>query len=111
MSVSVAHIKTNDDEPVMSWTLTVPCRISAELWPCQLEADGQCREMKGIKQQHLKDWEENNTMLWVNIWEYVKFDMNGMSATIGFSIGKSIFNNNLKTFKDSFAVSYKVVNR
>ncbi|XP_077060113.1 uncharacterized protein il17rc isoform X2 [Siphateles boraxobius] len=66
MSVSVAHIKTNDDEPVMSWNLTVPCRISAELWPCQLEADGHCREIKGFRQQHLKDWEENSTMLWAS---------------------------------------------
>jgi len=79
MSVSVAHIKTNDDEPVMSWNLTVPCRISAELWPCQLEADGQCREIKGFRQHHLKDWEENSTKLWVNIWEYVNFDMNGFN--------------------------------
>ncbi|KAG1950067.1 interleukin-17 receptor C [Pimephales promelas] len=66
MSVSVAHIKTNDDEPVMSWNLTVPCRISAELWPCQLEADGQCREIKGFRQHHLKDWEENSTKLWAS---------------------------------------------
>ncbi|CAM4731612.1 unnamed protein product [Leuciscus chuanchicus] len=66
MSVSVAHTKTNDGESVMSWNLTVTCRISAELWLCQLEADGQCREIKGIKPQHLKDWEENSTMLWAS---------------------------------------------
>ncbi|KAK7119145.1 hypothetical protein R3I94_021108 [Phoxinus phoxinus] len=67
MSVSVAHIETNDGEPVMSWNVTAPCRISAELWPCQLEADGQCREVKGFRQQTLKStWEENSTMLWAS---------------------------------------------
>ncbi|XP_051768391.1 uncharacterized protein il17rc isoform X2 [Ctenopharyngodon idella] len=65
MSVSVAHIKTNNDQPAMSWNLTVPCRISAELWPCQLEADGQCREIKGFR-QHGNDWEENSTILWAS---------------------------------------------
>ncbi|XP_067288109.1 uncharacterized protein il17rc isoform X2 [Pseudorasbora parva] len=66
ISVSVAHTKTNNDDPVLSWSLMVPCRISAELWPCQLQADGQCREIKGFRQQHLKDWEENSTTLWAS---------------------------------------------
>uniref|UniRef100_A0A8C1RCS3 Interleukin 17 receptor C n=1 Tax=Cyprinus carpio TaxID=7962 RepID=A0A8C1RCS3_CYPCA len=68
MSVSLAHIKTNDGKPVLSWNITVPCRIRAELWPCQLEADGKCTEVEGFRQKCCNDWSENSTILWeVNI--------------------------------------------
>ncbi|XP_042622689.1 uncharacterized protein LOC109082191 [Cyprinus carpio] len=66
MSVSLAHIKTNDGEPVLSWNLTAPCRIRAESWPCQLEADGKCTEVTGFRQKCCNDWTENSTVLWAS---------------------------------------------
>ncbi|XP_016350079.1 uncharacterized protein il17rc isoform X4 [Sinocyclocheilus anshuiensis] len=66
MSVSLAHIKTNDGKPVLSWNFTVPCRIRAELWPCQLEADGKCTEVEGFRQKCCNDWRENSTILWAS---------------------------------------------
>ncbi|KAL1264948.1 hypothetical protein QQF64_002975 [Cirrhinus molitorella] len=66
MSVSLAHIKMNDGEPVLSWNLTAPCRIRAELWPCQMKADGKCTEVKGFRQKCCKNWEENSTALWAS---------------------------------------------
>ncbi|XP_042589729.1 interleukin-17 receptor C isoform X2 [Cyprinus carpio] len=66
MSVSLAHIKTNDGKPVLSWNITVPCRIRAELWPCQLEADGKCTEVEGFRQKCCNDWSENSTILWAS---------------------------------------------
>ncbi len=67
MSVSLAHIKTNDGNPVLSWNLTVPCRIRVKMWPCQLKADGKCTEVEGFRQKCCNDWRENRTILWVNI--------------------------------------------
>ncbi|XP_050978353.1 interleukin-17 receptor C [Labeo rohita] len=66
MSVSLAHIKANNGEPVLSWNLTAPCRIRAELWPCQIKADGTCTEVKGFRQKCCNDWTENNTVLWAS---------------------------------------------
>ncbi|XP_052465327.1 interleukin-17 receptor C isoform X3 [Carassius gibelio] len=66
MSVSLAHIKSNVGEPVLSWNLTAPCRIRAEAWPCQLEADGTCTEVKGFRQNCCNDWTENSTALWAS---------------------------------------------
>ncbi|XP_051957032.1 uncharacterized protein LOC127625715 [Xyrauchen texanus] len=68
MSVSVEHTKTYNGQPVLSWNLTAPCRLKAELWPCQVEADGQCREVDGFRQQccNKTNWEENITALWAS---------------------------------------------
>ncbi|XP_073682117.1 interleukin-17 receptor C isoform X2 [Garra rufa] len=66
MSVSLAHIKTNDGEPVLSWNLTAPCRIKAELWPCQIKADGKCTEVKGFREKCCNNWRENSTVLWAS---------------------------------------------
>ncbi|XP_051967175.1 uncharacterized protein LOC127632566 isoform X2 [Xyrauchen texanus] len=68
VSVSVAHTKTYDGLPVLSWILTAPCRLKAELWPCQVQADGECKEVDGFRLQccNKKDWEENVTALWAS---------------------------------------------
>ncbi|XP_065096902.1 interleukin-17 receptor C isoform X1 [Paramisgurnus dabryanus] len=68
VSVFVYHTKTNDDQPVLAWNLSAPCRLDAELWPCQLHADGQCKEIHGFRQQSSNEtqWEENITTLWTS---------------------------------------------
>ncbi|XP_043107897.1 interleukin-17 receptor C isoform X2 [Puntigrus tetrazona] len=65
ISVSLAHMETNDGKPVLSWKLTVPCRIRADLWPCQLEDDGNCTEVEGFRQK-CNGWEESKTILWAS---------------------------------------------
>lgn len=65
-SVSVVHMKTNNNKPMLSWNLTSPCRIKAELWPCLLQADGECREVNGFRQQCCNTWTENSTKLWAS---------------------------------------------
>ncbi|TRY58827.1 hypothetical protein DNTS_022335 [Danionella cerebrum] len=47
LTVTVALIKTNENQPMLFWTLAIPCPVRAELWPCHLQADGNCRELPG----------------------------------------------------------------
>uniref|UniRef100_A0A4W4E285 Interleukin 17 receptor C n=1 Tax=Electrophorus electricus TaxID=8005 RepID=A0A4W4E285_ELEEL len=70
VSLSVAHAVSNKGHPVLSWNLTAPCRLEAELWPCQMEAesDSGCKEVQGFRVTlgTYSQWQENVTTLWVS---------------------------------------------
>ncbi|XP_036414977.1 uncharacterized protein il17rc isoform X2 [Colossoma macropomum] len=68
MFLSVGHSKTNEGRPVLSWNLTAPCRLEAEVWPCRMGAgSGQgCSEVPGFRVQHNESsqWWEDSATLW-----------------------------------------------
>lgn len=68
VSVLVYHTKTYDGQPGLGWDLSAPCRIKADLWPCQVQANGKCTEIHGFRQQCSNEtqWEENGTALWAS---------------------------------------------
>ncbi|XP_026876160.2 uncharacterized protein il17rc [Electrophorus electricus] len=70
VSLSVAHAVSNKGHPVLSWNLTAPCRLEAELWPCQMEAesDSGCKEVQGFRVTlgTYSQWQENVTTLWTS---------------------------------------------
>ncbi|XP_029108319.1 uncharacterized protein LOC114910601 [Scleropages formosus] len=52
ISVSVRPSQTHEDEAVLEWTVSAPCRLEAELWPCRMGAAeaSRCREVEGMRQ-------------------------------------------------------------
>ncbi|XP_072521701.1 interleukin-17 receptor C isoform X2 [Salminus brasiliensis] len=70
VSLSVGHTKSNEGRPVLSWTLSAPCRLEAEVWPCRMGAGSgsDCKEVPGFRVQRNKSskWSENNTVLWTS---------------------------------------------
>ncbi|KAG9260682.1 hypothetical protein AMEX_G26972 [Astyanax mexicanus] len=69
-SLTVSHNKTNDGRPVLSWILSAPCSLEAEVWPCRMGAGpgSDCKEVPGFRVNHTKDliWSENSSTLWIS---------------------------------------------
>ncbi|XP_030632798.1 interleukin-17 receptor C [Chanos chanos] len=97
VSLSVALAKDNRGREVLNWNVTAPCRLEAELWPCQLGAGPgriSCREVEGFRQSiHPNStWNENRTGPWTsgsfeninpNLPLCVKLKVNGMKGSLG----------------------------
>lgn len=68
MSLSVAHSETNEGRPALSWNMSAPCRLEAEVWPCQMAVTlgGGCTEVPGFRRNISSGWEENISMVWVS---------------------------------------------
>uniref|UniRef100_A0A4W5R1W2 Interleukin 17 receptor C n=1 Tax=Hucho hucho TaxID=62062 RepID=A0A4W5R1W2_9TELE len=69
VSVSVVQGQMNSGGAMLSWNLTAPCRVEAEVWPCQKEAGlnkDRCTELVAFR-QHLSDdiWWENSRGHWL----------------------------------------------
>ncbi|XP_053509504.1 uncharacterized protein il17rc [Ictalurus furcatus] len=68
MSLSVGHSETNEGRPALSWNMSAPCRLEAEVWPCQMAVTlgGGCREVPGFRRNISTGWEENISMVWTS---------------------------------------------
>lgn len=67
VSVSVVRGQMNSGGSMLSWNVSTPCRLEAEVWLCQRDAGvGGCRE-QGSSRQPLSNgpWMENRKGLWV----------------------------------------------
>nr|XP_023652528.1 interleukin-17 receptor C-like [Paramormyrops kingsleyae]XP_023652529.1 interleukin-17 receptor C-like [Paramormyrops kingsleyae]XP_023652530.1 interleukin-17 receptor C-like [Paramormyrops kingsleyae] len=53
VTVSVDPVPTNNNETALSWTLSAPCRVDAELWLCQMPEGGigHCGEVQGSRKR------------------------------------------------------------
>lgn len=71
VSVSVVQGQMNSGGTMLSWNLTAPCRVEAEVWPCQKEAGldmDRCTELVAFRQRLSDDiWRENSRGHWVRI--------------------------------------------
>ncbi|XP_035236426.1 interleukin-17 receptor C [Anguilla anguilla] len=72
VSVSVDPVPTNGNDTVLSWTLSAPCRVEAELWLCRMEKGGAgqgCGEVEGsrlrLQDSILTDWQVNSQGHWI----------------------------------------------
>ncbi|XP_046882021.1 interleukin-17 receptor C-like isoform X3 [Hypomesus transpacificus] len=66
VSVSVVRGQMNSGGSMLSWNVSTPCRLEAEVWLCQRDAGvGGCRE-QGSSRQPLSNgpWMENRKGLW-----------------------------------------------
>ncbi|KAF4093535.1 hypothetical protein AMELA_G00003040 [Ameiurus melas] len=68
MSLSVGHSKTNEGHPALIWNMSAPCRLEAEVWPCQMAVSlgGGCNEVPGFRRNISTGWEENSSMVWTS---------------------------------------------
>lgn len=68
LSLSVGHTETNDGAAALSWNMSAPCRLEAEVWPCRMATSlgAGCREVPGFRQIISTGWEENISMVWVS---------------------------------------------
>lgn len=67
VSVSVGRGQMNSGASMLSWNVSAPCRLEAQVWLCQRgAAAGECREQNNSR-QNLVDgpWRENRTGFWV----------------------------------------------
>ncbi|XP_052329780.1 interleukin-17 receptor C-like isoform X2 [Oncorhynchus keta] len=69
VSVSVVQGQMNSGGAMLSWNLTAPCRVEAEVWPCQkgagLDMD-RCTELVAFRQRLSDDiWRENSRGHWL----------------------------------------------
>ncbi|XP_042347438.1 uncharacterized protein wu:fl23c11 [Plectropomus leopardus] len=52
VSVSVVESQMREGSPALSWNVTAPCRLEAEVWLCKKDlAGGQCDEVTGSRQR------------------------------------------------------------
>lgn len=52
VSVSVAEYQMRDGEVGLSWNVSAPCRLEAEVWLCEKgQPGGQCTEVRGSRQR------------------------------------------------------------
>ncbi|XP_036839905.1 uncharacterized protein LOC110528435 isoform X2 [Oncorhynchus mykiss] len=67
VSVSVVQGQMNSGGAMLSWNLTAPCRVEAEVWPCQKGAGlDRCTELVAFRQRLSDDiWRENSRGHWV----------------------------------------------
>eukprot|EP00063_Salmo_salar_P048244 XP_014023079.1 PREDICTED: uncharacterized protein LOC106583442 isoform X2 [Salmo salar] len=69
VSVSVVQGQMNSGGTMLSWNLTAPCRVEAEVWPCQKEAGldmDRCTELVAFRQRLSDDiWRENSRGHWL----------------------------------------------
>lgn len=69
VSLSVRHVESNEGRPALNWNLSAPCRLEAEVWPCQMAVNvgGGCREVLGFRRNTSMGWEENISTVWVSV--------------------------------------------
>ncbi|XP_055724814.1 interleukin-17 receptor C-like isoform X3 [Salvelinus fontinalis] len=69
VSVSVVQGQMNNGGAMLSWNLTAPCRVEAEVWPCQKEKGldmDKCTELVAFRQRLSDDiWRENSRGHWL----------------------------------------------
>ncbi|XP_070296430.1 interleukin-17 receptor C [Salvelinus sp. IW2-2015] len=69
VSVSVVQGQMNNGGAMLSWNLTAPCRVEAEVWPCQKEKGldmDRCTELVAFRQRLSDDiWRENSRGHWL----------------------------------------------
>ncbi|XP_071017614.1 interleukin-17 receptor C-like isoform X4 [Oncorhynchus clarkii lewisi] len=67
VSVSVVQGQMNSGGAMLSWNLTAPCRVEAEVWPCQKGAGlDRCTELVAFRQRLSDDiWRENSRGHWL----------------------------------------------
>uniref|UniRef100_A0A8C7QGF8 Interleukin 17 receptor C n=1 Tax=Oncorhynchus mykiss TaxID=8022 RepID=A0A8C7QGF8_ONCMY len=88
VSVSVVRGQMNSGGAMLSWNLTAPCRVEAELWPCQRDAGldkDRCRELGDIRQHLSNDiWREIDRGHWVCILEHlIGVKVKGKNSELG----------------------------
>ncbi|XP_062316729.1 uncharacterized protein LOC134020576 isoform X2 [Osmerus eperlanus] len=66
VSVSVVRGQMNSGGSMLSWNVSTPCRLEAEVWLCQRDAGvGGCREQRSSRQPLANGpWMENRKGLW-----------------------------------------------
>ncbi|XP_067094598.1 interleukin-17 receptor C-like isoform X2 [Osmerus mordax] len=66
VSVSVVQGQMNSGGSMLSWNVSTPCRLEAEVWLCQRDAGvGGCREQRSSRQPLANGpWMENRKGLW-----------------------------------------------
>uniref|UniRef100_A0A667YKS5 SEFIR domain-containing protein n=1 Tax=Myripristis murdjan TaxID=586833 RepID=A0A667YKS5_9TELE len=68
VSVSVLQAHMSSNIPILSWNISAPCMLEAEVWPCHRTAgvkEKGCKEMKGFRQQLLnRAWKQNKKGHW-----------------------------------------------
>ncbi|XP_041748088.2 uncharacterized protein LOC121578067 isoform X1 [Coregonus clupeaformis] len=69
VSVSVVQGQMNSGGAMLSWNLTAPCRMEAEVWHCQKDAGldkDRCTELVAFRQRLSDDiWRENDRGHWL----------------------------------------------
>lgn len=70
VSVSVAECQMRGGGTGLSWNVTAPCRVEAEVWLCKKDvAEGQCEEVTGSRQRlhnHVQaGWSATHSGHWV----------------------------------------------
>ncbi|KAG9333812.1 hypothetical protein JZ751_010091 [Albula glossodonta] len=82
VSMSVVPTQTNGNDTALTWTLSAPCRVEAELWLCRMRKRGagqECGEVDGSRRRLLDSawsgWEENSQGHWGKV--------QGMSGLLG----------------------------
>ncbi|XP_076012865.1 uncharacterized protein il17rc isoform X2 [Genypterus blacodes] len=93
LSVSVANGLMNDNGAKLSWNVSAPCRLEAEVWPCVALGESSCKEMKGFRQQANGTWRQNSKGLWetLGVFEDINLQLSpcvmvkvkGMEKTLG----------------------------
>uniref|UniRef100_A0A4W5Q525 Interleukin 17 receptor C n=1 Tax=Hucho hucho TaxID=62062 RepID=A0A4W5Q525_9TELE len=89
VSVSVVQGQMNSGGAMLSWNLTAPCRVEAEVWPCQRDAGvdkDRCTELGDIRQSLSNDiWRENDRGHWVHIPEHLIGASNFLLVGLGYN--------------------------
>lgn len=66
ISVSMAQHQTREGGVGLSWNVTAPCRLEAEVWLCKREQPGgQCEEVRGSRQRVHDGWIPTRKGHWV----------------------------------------------
>ncbi|KAJ8394777.1 hypothetical protein AAFF_G00041320 [Aldrovandia affinis] len=99
VSVSVVPTQTNSNDTTLSWTMSAPCRVEAELWLCRMGKGGagqECGEVEGsrlrLQDSAGSEWQVNNQGHWIQ-GEFISADphpslcvlgkVQGMSSELG----------------------------
>lgn len=66
VSVTVVESQTRDGGTGLSWNVSAPCRLEAEVWLCKKElGGGQCEEVTGSRQRLQDGWIATRQVYWV----------------------------------------------
>lgn len=66
ISISVAERQVRGGGAGLSWNVTAPCRLDAEVWLCKREQPGgQCEEVHGSRQRVHDGWISTRKGHWV----------------------------------------------
>lgn len=71
ISVSMAQHQTREGGVGLSWNVTAPCRLEAEVWLCKREQPGsQCEEVRSSRQRVHDGWIPTRKGHWVKNFFY-----------------------------------------